>query len=170
MEFIAENISIIICLLVATVLFIIEFYMPGIGVPGISGLIFMIIGVVIAWRQHGALAGLGVLLVAIALLALAVTMAIRSTSRGKMSKSPLILKSSSTKEEGYSAAEDMSSLVGKEGTSITPLRPSGKASIAGESVDVVTGGEFIPKGIKIKVKQADGARLLVERSEEGKNV
>jgi membrane-bound ClpP family serine protease len=165
-EFIAENISIIICLLVATALFIIEMYMPGIGIPAIAGLAFVIIGVVIAWRQHGSMAGLAVLLIAMALLALAVAVAIRSTNRGKMSKSPLILHSSSSKEEGYSASKDKSYLVGKEGTSLTVLRPSGTAYIDGERVNVITKGEFIPKDTKIKVKQADGARLLVERAEE----
>ncbi|MDO5021765.1 MAG: NfeD family protein [Eubacteriales bacterium] len=170
MEFIAENISIIISLLVATVLLIIEMYMPGVGVPGVSGVVFMLIGVFIAWRQHGALAGLGVLLIAIALVSLAVIIAMRSTAKGRMSKSSLILRSSSTKEEGYSASEDKTALVGKEGISLTVLRPSGIAHVDGKRIDVVTGGEFIPKGIKIKVKKAEGARLLVERVEEDKNV
>lgn len=169
MEFLAENISIIICLIVATALLIIEMYMPGVGIPGVSGIIFMAAAVVIAWKKYGALAGLGVLLAAIAVVALAVAIAIRSTNRGKLSKSPLILSSTSSKEEGYAASEDKSKFVGKEGVSLTVLRPSGIAYVDGTRLDVVAGGEFIPKGVKIKVKEADGARLLVERAEEEKN-
>ena len=41
-----------------------------------------------------------------------------------------------TTEEGYVASPDFSSLRGCHGMSLTDLRPSGKAEIAGKKIDV----------------------------------
>lgn len=172
MDFIIENLPIIISLVVATVLLIIEMYMPGVGIPGIAGVVFIFIGVYLAWKEHGALAGLAVLLVAIALVALAVTLSIRSTNKGRLSKSSLILKSSTNKEEGYIATEDRQDLLGKEGTSLSVLRPSGIAQFGDERLNVVSQGEFIPKDARLQIVQVDGSRLVVVNldNQEEKNV
>ena len=41
--------------------------------------------------------------------------------------------------------EDMQKLVGREGVSLTPLRPSGNGDFDGEKLDVVSDGAFIPR-------------------------
>ncbi len=53
-------------------------------------------------------------------------------------------------------------LAGEEGTAHTDLRPSGVAEIAGKRVDVVAGCAFVARGSRIRVKQVDGSRVLVE--------
>jgi membrane-bound serine protease (ClpP class) len=52
---------------------------------------------------------------------------------------------------------------GDAGTAITLLRPSGKATIGGELYDVVTQGDFVPKGSKIRVAKIKGTRIVVVR-------
>jgi membrane-bound serine protease (ClpP class) len=47
---------------------------------------------------------------------------------------------------------------GQTGTAITQLRPSGKADIDGERYDVVTQGDFVPKGSRIRVATIKGTR------------
>ena len=47
------------------------------------------------------------------------------------------------------------------GTAMTLLRPSGKAQIDGEVYDVVTQGEFIPKGSAIRVLKIKGTIITV---------
>jgi len=52
---------------------------------------------------------------------------------------------------------------GQTGTAITQLRPSGKADIDGERYDVVTQGDFVPKGSKIRVATIKGTKIKVVR-------
>ncbi len=52
---------------------------------------------------------------------------------------------------------------GRTGTAVTLLRPSGKARIDGEVYDVVSQGDFIPKGSRIRVLKISGTRIIVTR-------
>lgn len=53
------------------------------------------------------------------------------------------------------------SLVGKQGTSMTVLRPAGKAQIGDEFVDVISDGPFISLGRRIEVIEVSGNRVVV---------
>ena len=53
-------------------------------------------------------------------------------------------------------------LIGAEGTSVTPLRPSGTAELNGRRVSVVSSGEMIPTGAKVRVINVEGTRIVVE--------
>jgi membrane-bound serine protease (ClpP class) len=53
---------------------------------------------------------------------------------------------------------------GTQGTSVTILRPSGKARFADHIVDVVTEGEFIAPQTPITIIQTDGMRVVVKAS------
>ncbi len=50
---------------------------------------------------------------------------------------------------------------GQTGSALTPLRPSGIATIDGERYDVVTQGGFVPKGAGIRVLHIKGTRIVV---------
>jgi membrane-bound serine protease (ClpP class) len=52
-------------------------------------------------------------------------------------------------------------LVGRTGTALTTLRPSGAALIEGQRVDVVSEGQMIQKGSQIKVIATEGLRVVV---------
>ncbi len=54
---------------------------------------------------------------------------------------------------------------GMQGTSVTILRPSGKARFADHVVDVVTEGEFIAPQTPVTVIQTDGMRVIVKSAE-----
>ncbi len=53
------------------------------------------------------------------------------------------------------------SLVGREGTALTALMPSGRAEIGGEKRDVVAEGPAIAKGAKIVVVAVRGPSVVV---------
>lgn len=53
------------------------------------------------------------------------------------------------------------SLVGREGVVESPLRPSGIARIEGRRVDVVTRGELIDPGARVRVLEVTGNRIVV---------
>lgn len=52
--------------------------------------------------------------------------------------------------------------VGAEGITCTILRPSGKAEFSGTLHDVITGGQFVNQGVRVRVIAVEGARIVVE--------
>ena len=64
-----------------------------------------------------------------------------------------------------SESDPVNSLLGREGKTLTDLKPSGSAMIDGERVDVVSDGEFIPKESNVVVSKHEGLRVLVEKSD-----
>ena len=62
---------------------------------------------------------------------------------------------------GFTSATTHDELVGKTGTAITALRPSGSANIDGERIDVTTSGEYIEAGKRIRVAEVRGSRVEV---------
>ncbi|MFO1006325.1 MAG: NfeD family protein [Planctomycetaceae bacterium] len=56
-------------------------------------------------------------------------------------------------------------LVGKSGIALTLLRPSGKAEIDGQLIDVISEGGFIPEGSPVQVVECSGKRVVVRKVE-----
>jgi len=56
--------------------------------------------------------------------------------------------------------------VGDIGMAVTFLRPSGKVKIKGEIFDVIAEGEFMEKGIAVKITEIRGNRIIVSRKPE----
>ncbi len=54
-------------------------------------------------------------------------------------------------------------LLGLSGVALTLLRPSGKAEINGQQVDVMSDGSFIPEGSNVQVVECTGKRVVVRR-------
>jgi membrane-bound serine protease (ClpP class) len=52
--------------------------------------------------------------------------------------------------------------VGAEGVALSILRPSGKAKLGGEIVDVITDGEFVAAESPVRVVQIAGSRIIVK--------
>ncbi len=55
---------------------------------------------------------------------------------------------------------------GKQGLSLTPLRPSGIVRLEGRRLDVVTRGEMIESGINVRVVEVLGNRIVVRAVDE----
>lgn len=78
--------------------------------------------------------------------------------------SPMVLGDEQIKSQGYnSQADNLGNLVGQEGLVRTALRPSGKAAFSAGLIDVVSEGEFIEAGAKVKVVEIDGPKIMVRR-------
>lgn len=60
------------------------------------------------------------------------------------------------------------SLVGRTGVADTALRPTGKATVDGRRLDVVSDGDFIEQGAPVQVVEVAGARIVVKRQGEPK--
>lgn len=158
LNFIACNLPMLICFITGVVLIVMEAFMPGFGLPGISGVVLEIVALVLAWFNLGPAATLGLLLIILSLLAISVSLSLRSVAKGRLNNSAMVLKDS---ESEYRSNNDMDSFVGLVGTSTTVLRPTGNAEFDGVKLNVVTEGDFIPAGTQVKVIRVEGSRILV---------
>ena len=154
-------IPILICILVGVVLLVVEAFMPGFGVPGISGSVLLLGGIVMTWIEYGAQAGLGLTVIVLALLAIVISVSLRSAARGKLSKSNLVLNDNEDARK-QDENNDILLLVGEVGETKTVLRPVGVAEFACGRLNVMTEGEYIAQGKKVRIKRVDGATVFVE--------
>jgi membrane-bound serine protease (ClpP class) len=69
-----------------------------------------------------------------------------------------------TAPEPLAGVAPQTKLLGEIGVAETQLRPAGKARFAGQLVDVVTQGDLIEKGQRVKVIEAAGARIVVAKA------
>ena len=92
LELIAENLPILLCGVIGVGLLVVEAFMPGFGLPGISGIILQVVSVALTWVEHGPVAALGATLIVLSVDAIAISLALHSATKGKLSKSKLILR------------------------------------------------------------------------------
>jgi membrane-bound ClpP family serine protease len=125
-------------------------------------LILVIIGIILG--ASSLLEALVLILVTLAVLGVLVAIAMRSATKGRLAKSPLILKEELDKASGFSSARDMEYFIGREGVALTPLRPAGLADFDGVKLDVVSESGFIEKDTRIMVIDLEGRRISVRKA------
>lgn len=78
-----------------------------------------------------------------------------------LARSGLLLGEAARRDGGYVSAAARPELLGAAGVAITDLRPAGAAEVAGERLDVVAEGTWIPAGTTVEVVRSDGYRHVV---------
>jgi membrane-bound ClpP family serine protease len=151
----------IVMLVVGFALVVVEMYIPGFGAPGIIGLLLLVGGIIMA--KPTPLQALIMVLVIVALLCIALSICIHSASKGRLSKSKLVLHDVSTQAEA-AETNDLQYFVGHTGVTKTTLRPAGIAEFDGVKLNVVSEGDFIPAGKTIEVERVEGNRIVVKET------
>lgn len=148
----------VILLIVGIILIILEFFVAG-GILGFFG----VASIVIALLMSGYTLSHMTMSVAIALVAAIVAAVVLykwiGTERGIFKK--LILRDRTMTEQGYVSQVTRTELIGKEGITITPLRPSGTVLFEEERLDVVSEGNFIEKDKKVEIIHVEGVKVVV---------
>lgn len=132
----------------------IEILVPGFGVPGILGIAASGGGIYVAATQ---LSGMHAL-IALAAAFAGAGVVFWAFPRSRVGKS-MVLQESIT---GGAADDTLIQLLDRTGTSLTPLRPSGSVDIDDRPVDVVTDGQYVDAGTKVRVVRVEGNRVVVE--------
>lgn len=160
--FLGWSIPAIACLVAGLALIICEMFMPGFSLPGILGVIALVFAVIFR-AQTGPVEAV-IITIALILVFLLVSgfIIFRSLKKGKLSRSPIVLNESITENATAANNEDMQSFVGKEGICLNTLRPSGNADFDGVKLDVLSEGEFIKAGSKVRVVRVEGLKILVK--------
>lgn len=155
-----ENVGGIVLLIIGMILITVEMIIPGFGAAGVSGGVALIAGLAIGSNDlPGAMFSL---LIVVILLAIIAVLIFKSAIRGKLSRSPVVLNTAIDSGSTELLDEDMQSLAGKTGRTVTALRPSGIAVIDGKRIDVVSDNEFIDRDKRVEVVSVDGVKVLVK--------
>ena len=152
------NIPELIMMLVGVGLLVFEMYVPGFGAPGVSGIALLVVGFILL----GPTLAQGLVLFAIlaAILCVALSICLYSASKGRLSKSKLVLKDVAVPAD-TAENNDLNYFIGREGVTHTALRPAGIGEFDGVKLNVVSDGEFIGKDKPIRVQSVEGNRIVV---------
>ena len=154
---------VVVLFILGVALIVIELLMPGFGIAGTLGIISLIAGVVLAARVVSPTVLTLIIAAVLVIIAGMLVWIYKSATKGGRLSRLLMLRTQNSREEGYSSASDSEDMVGWEGTAVTILRPTGTGDFQGRKIDVVTEGEFIPKGSLIKITNVEGFRIVVEK-------
>ncbi|GIV33146.1 MAG: hypothetical protein KatS3mg031_0681 [Chitinophagales bacterium] len=131
------------------------FLVPGTTIIGVVGGVIVVIGVFLAFRDHGLKTGSITLALSAVATGVLLYTGIRTYSSGKFALKESITGKVNEPEEGLPVPGD-------EGLTVSLLRPNGKALINGRRVEVFSLGELIEKNTRIKVVKVSENKIYVK--------
>lgn len=140
-------------------LLITELVVPGFGVPGIAGIVSLILSItvmVVAYPVYGIFIAIGV----IGAVMLKILM-LRKWLSSKQIQGKIILEDVvATEKPEY---EDLDYFLGKEGITLTPLKPYGTVDFSGVRIETFSVGPYVPAKVKVKVVEVTNNKIMVEQ-------
>ncbi len=165
----------LLLILVGFMLLVVElFLIPGFGVTGVAGILAIMVALVLSFQtftiprfdwqwdifHRNILIVLGSIVGGL-ILALSTTPLARRTFLFR--KIALFDTQDSSLGFVVQEAKERELYLGRNGESITTLRPAGKAQFGNKVLTVETSGEYIEKGEKVTVMRVDSNRIVVSR-------
>lgn len=148
---------------VGLVLIVLELMFPSLGALGIAAALCLIASISFAFGESRS-TGIGFLVATAVLVPLAIVAGFKLLPRSPLGR---VLVNRGTSFEDVAAVDVRDrALVGKIGTAENLLRPGGTIHVDGRRVDVVTRGEPIEAGARVRVLEVEGNRVVVVRVEE----
>jgi len=136
----------------------IEFFLPGFGIPGISGIAFMAASLVIFSGRYGPVVATLVFLATATVVVIAIIIFLKKNGYKK-----LVLENNSSDIVKDFDESELKDLEGAEGVTIVPLKPYGKASFGGRIVDVFSETGYIDIGNEVFVVEVRGKNVVVRK-------
>jgi len=134
-------------------------FIPGTTLVGLVGLVLLIAGIWLGYRDLGSTAGHVALGLSVVLVSLILYTGLRPKNLAKMALTDV----------NYARVHDVRQpdvLPGATGRAISALRPAGTALFHDDRREVVTLGEFLPVGTTLRVLRIEHNRIVVERAEQ----
>ncbi len=141
-----------LALIVAEVLF------PSLGLLSLLATAALVASVLVAFGESSA-TGIQFIVAAALLVPAALVLGLKLFPRSPMGRH-MVAPGLSFEGEAATDARDRAA-IGREGTVESALRPTGIARIDGRRVDVVTRGELLEPGTRVRVVEVSGNRLVV---------
>ncbi|MEW8972668.1 MAG: NfeD family protein [Tissierellaceae bacterium] len=142
------------------ILLVIEGIVPGFGLPGISGIIFVLVGIILAMNSFGvALLSMSIAII----ITTIVTMILFKLGFRSNILNSIILTTKHEEQKGYVSTDNKREYLNKEGKTVSGLRPSGFMDIDGERIDVLSDEGYIPVDTLVQVVRVEGSKIFVRR-------
>jgi len=147
---------IILLILLGLFLLILEFFaLPGVTFAGVGGVLFIGVGIFMAYKNFGTIGGNITLISTIFLALFVVIWSLRSGTWKK-------LMLDSAVNGNVEVKEDSAINIGDEGIAITRLNPVGKALINGVTIEARCPGNFIDPNTKLEVTKVFKTYIIVK--------
>jgi len=148
---------------VGAMIAVMEVILPSAGILAIAAL-GALVGSLFCAYQLGPWAAASLAAVEAVVVPAAIVVAFKLLPRTRVGKRLILSppKPGASVAPSASAGPHYESLLSQEGIVMTPLRPSGTVEIGGRRYSVVTNGEMIEPGGKVRVAQVEGSRIVVE--------
>lgn len=147
---------IVLLALIGLLLALAEVMLAGFGVFGTLGALALIASTIIVANAYGTLAFLAAVVVLIVLCAVFVIL----IRKKKLYNKFILFEKQQAQDFDESSIAD---LIGKEGTTVTPLRPNGKARFEERQVDVFSEGDFVDRDSRVIVTKINGKNVVVKK-------
>ncbi len=165
----------IVLFLLGAILLIMEiFFIPGFGITGITGIVLICLSLILTlqdfiipkftWQWN--IANENMIILSLSII---ISIAAIAVSAQILPKTPLFnkltLHAEQRAENGFAVQTigDRARLKGLKGVTTTILRPTGKALIENEIMEVQSEGEYIEKDQKIEITDAVGNKIIVKK-------
>lgn len=154
------------------------FLIPGFGVTGVSGIVLMLAGLVLAGLDKapesasdwvdlvGKMLRYGLTMAVAGVLSFGISRYLPNIPYANrlMLRPPDEASETETESSPLPGVDAAMSLLGQVGNTVSMLRPSGLAKFGEKFFDVVTEGDFIEPGTPVQVIEVEGSRIVVKRT------
>lgn len=141
-------------------LIVAEVFFPSFGVLSVLATA-AIVGAIAMAFQESARVGVNFLLVTVVLVPTVILLGFKVFPKSPIGRR-LVARGLSFESTPSLDRRDLA-LLGKEGTIEADCRPAGMARIDGRRIDVVTRGDWIARGARVRVAEVQGNRVVVTR-------
>jgi membrane-bound ClpP family serine protease len=146
--------------LVSACLLVAEVFVPSGGLIGLASMICLAAGVWIFFGKGVVFGWIGVL-VALIMVPAVLIAAYKIFPKTRFGKAVSLEPEKRQPGEGISDNEDLKSLIGKEGKTLTDLRPVGMCDFSGQRVESVAESGYAEKGKTVKVISVQSTQVTV---------
>ncbi len=150
----------IVLLISGLVLILLEFLFPSLGALGLAAALCLIGAVSWAFAIDPTF-GIQLLTATAIGVPLAIVGGMKLLPHSPLGR--ILINQGATFQDGAGIDRRDTGLVGREGVADALLRPAGTATIDGRRVDVVSRGEAIEGGARVRVLEVAGNRVVVTR-------
>ena len=154
----------------------VEIFVPAAGLIGLAGGGMIVAGVVLGYAHHDPVTGTVVLFASLVLTPTAIALGLKAFPRTRFGKRLILgpppgsadaddripdAVRSGTGPNDAIGRDPAGVRTGDDGEAVTVLRPSGTARIGARKMSVVTSGEYIERGARVRVVRVEGSRIVV---------
>jgi membrane-bound serine protease (ClpP class) len=142
------------------------FVVPGFGIAGVisiacigTAMFLALLGSLPTWADVARAAG--VLATSLGIIGVAIYLVVRNLPTSDRWRG-IFLRTASAATDGYVSGDLRDDLVGRVAVALTDLHPGGTVQLDGERLDVVTEGDYVGRGARVRVLRSEGYRLVVQ--------